>query len=85
MASGRRRTGLLLGAGTSMAANLPGLIELTTRVQAGLKDQPKDDFERIVSKVGASANIETILNRVRLLRELLSIDPTENYEGISSD
>ena len=83
MASGRRRTGLLLGAGTSMAATLPGLDQLTGRVQAGLKGRAKDDFEAIVSKVGASANIETILDRVRLIRELLSADPVGKYEGIS--
>lgn len=83
MASGRRRTGLLLGAGTSMAATLPGLDQLTVRVHSRLTGSVRDDFNTIVSKVGTAANIENILDRVRLIRELLSADPAGDYEGIS--
>ncbi len=66
-----------------MAATLPGLGQLTGKVDAGLVGSVKDDFNTIVSKVGGSPNIEQILDRVRLIRELLSADTTGKYEGIS--
>jgi len=83
MASARRRTGLLLGAGSSMAATLPGLDQLTGKVRSKLTGSAKDDFERIVSKVGGSPNIEIVLDRVRLIRELLVADPGGDYEGLT--
>lgn len=85
MASAERRTGLFLGAGTSMAAKLPGLNELTKKVGARLVGTPKGDYDRVVTKLGISANIETILNRVRLIRELIPADGTESYDGMSND
>jgi hypothetical protein len=83
MASGRRRTGLLLGAGTSMAASLPGLAQLTTRIESRLDPKQRPNFDKTMLKLGAAANIETVLDRVRLIRELLAVDPKAEYEGIS--
>jgi len=85
MASAKRRTGLFLGAGTSMAAKLPGLDELTKKVGRRLTGSPKEDFDRIVAKLGNAANVETILNRVRLIRELIADDGAETFDGISNE
>jgi hypothetical protein len=83
MASGRRRVGLLIGAGASIAAKLPGLDQLTGRVGTRLAGTVKADYEKILLKLGSAANIETVLDRVRLVRELLAADPAGSYEGIS--
>src|ERR1700735_27622 len=84
MASARRRTGLLLGAGVSIAAGLPGLEELTRKVVENLATSVKRNYETIQSKLGSSANIEAVLDRVRLIRDLVS-DSTADYEGITGE
>jgi SIR2-like domain len=83
MAPARRRMGFLLGAGTSMAATLPGISDLTTRVANALTGTDKTDYERISGKLGASANIENILDRVRLIRELIPDGSSETFDDVS--
>jgi hypothetical protein len=83
MATQERRIVFFLGAGTSMAAGLPGLVELTRIVGAGVKGSAKASFEKLEKSIGSKADIESILNHVRLLRELLGEDDTKIYDGIT--
>jgi hypothetical protein len=83
MATQERRIVFFLGAGASMAAGLPGLIELTKIVGTGVKGSEKDSFEKIEKNIGSNANIESILNYVRILRELLGEDGSKIHEGIT--
>lgn len=83
MATQERRIVFFFGAGTSMASGLPGLIELTKLIQGGLKGSDKDSFDKIATSIGPEADIEQILNQVRILRELLGEDATKAHDGIS--
>jgi hypothetical protein len=84
MATQERRIVFFLGAGASMAAGLPGLAELTKIVGAALKGSTKDTFGKIEKGIGSNANIESILNHVRILRELLGEDDSKNHDGITA-
>ena len=66
-----------------MAAKLPGLAELSAKVEVALDTAPKADYRKIVSKLGSTANIETVLDRVRLIRELIAPGSAETYDGVS--
>src|ERR1700754_1911656 len=86
LSQGRKRIGLLVGAGAPMAIKLdvhdkisevgspliPGVDELTTLVLKGLQEQPnRVAAEAIAAGLGATANIENILSQVRLLQQAL--------------
>jgi hypothetical protein len=86
LSQGRKRIGLLVGAGAPMAIRLdnngkvcetgspliPGVDELTHLVLKGLQDkQNREAAEAIAASLGATANIENILSQVRLLERAL--------------
>lgn len=85
LSQGRKRIGLLVGAGAPMSlrvdANgklhadgnslMPGVEDLTNTSIASLTGNSKLAAEAIRSELGASANVETILTRVRLLQQAL--------------
>jgi hypothetical protein len=72
LSSDKRRLAFFVGAGASMAAGLPGIIQLTKYVGDALSEELIYAFKKIQSEVGSPDNIEHILNRVRLIRELLA-------------
>jgi hypothetical protein len=72
LSSDKRRLGFFMGAGTSMAAGLPGIIKLTSIVESTIDKDLVSIFKAIQAEVAGSGNIELILNRIRLIRELLS-------------
>lgn len=85
LASDKRKLGFFMGAGTSMAIGLPGIEKLTGLVEESLSsDELKTDFNKIKEEIFAdSKNVELVLNRIRLIRELLD-DKVENlHNGIS--
>jgi len=85
LSQGRKRIGLLVGAGAPYALRLddsgnlsdagkpliPGVDDLTKDVLAALDGPNAAAAEAIRSELGAHANIETILSRVRLLETAL--------------
>jgi hypothetical protein len=79
IASEKRKIGFFWGAGTSMAVKLPGIEDLTNNVAKKLEDPHKEIFEKIKKEIGNNPNIEDILNRLRLHREL--IGNSESYES----
>lgn len=85
LASDKRKLGFFMGAGTSMAVGLPGIEKLTELVEKELPSEAiKEHFKKIKEEVASgSNNVEIVLNRIRLIRELLE-DKKENvHNGIS--
>ena len=85
LASDKRRMAFFLGAGTSMAAGVPGIIELTAKVEEGLPLERKAEFAKVKAAIKGSPNIEDILNRVRLCRELLDTGTGQEMDGLNAD
>jgi hypothetical protein len=83
LSSDKRRLAFLFGAGTSQAVGIPGLGPLTTLVSEGLSTADRDHFERLLAQ-DANGNLETVLNRVRLCREILGDNETREVEGLSA-
>lgn len=85
LSQGRKRIGLLIGAGAPLAvrvgddgqlsakgkALIPGVEELTRLALDGLEDKQAAAAKSIRDDLGANANIETILSKVRLLQQAL--------------
>lgn len=97
LSQGRKRIGLLVGAGAPMSIRvddsgslvtqgghslMPGVEALTTQAIEGLEGSQRDAAEAIRKELGASANIETILTRIRLLQQALG--PAQVY-GLDSE
>lgn len=61
---------------------MPGVEALTTQAIEGLEGSQRDAAEAIRKELGASANIETILTRIRLLQQALG--PAQVY-GLDSE
>lgn len=85
LSQGRKRIGLLVGAGAPMSLRvdesgnlcptgkplMPGVEELTLRAMAGLMGNQRDAAKAVQEELGAGANIETVLTRIRLLQQAL--------------
>src|SRR5438876_11160151 len=71
LASEERRLLFLCGAGTSMAAGIPGIADLTRKVETALPETLGKQFAAVKAELHPGANVEEILDRVRLFRELM--------------
>jgi hypothetical protein len=83
LSSDKRRLAFFFGAGTSQAVGIPGLVPLTQLVSEGLSNGYREHFERLLGQ-DTNGNLETVLNRVRLCREMLGDNPTRKVEGLSA-
>lgn len=85
LASDKRKLGFFMGAGTSMAIGLPGIEKLTELVEEALPtDELKSNFAKIKEEITVtSKNVEVILNRIRLIRELLDDKEENAHNGIT--
>lgn len=95
LSQGRKRIGLLVGAGAPLAirvdANnilsntgkplIPGVEELTQTVMAGLEGKQAAAAGAIQADLGAKSNIETILSRIRLLEKALGTTLVNELDG----
>lgn len=82
-----KNIGFFFGAGTSCALGIPDITNLTSEVEASLKDDClnifvtiKDDLKTLTP--GRSVNIEDILNQLRGIRDLTKESQTKNYQGV---
>jgi len=66
----QRRLGFLFGAGTSMAVGMPGIGGLTEQVGKRLDGPFADVYQSQLSSLPNGPNVEDVLNRVRLCREI---------------
>ncbi|EHI96773.1 hypothetical protein CDLVIII_0030 [Clostridium sp. DL-VIII] len=83
------KIGFFFGAGTSMSFKLPGIFELTERVEEeiSLKDEYKILLQSIKSIYGEGKKItiEDILNHTRLVREITRDSIEKSFDGISGE
>jgi len=78
LASGNRCAGFLFGAGTSICSGLPDLNRLSVEVASKLTTDQRAQYDVLRS---GGRNLETILNVVRGIREILS--GSETLYGLS--
>jgi len=83
LASDKRRLAFLMGAGTSMAVGVPGIDDLTSEVEKKLSETMKQLYGAVRSDLGDGANVENVLDRVRLLRELLGKGEDKKHNGLT--
>lgn len=95
LSQGRKRIGLLVGAGAPMAIKvnaqgnvdpagqplIPGVDQLTSAVLDSLNGQDAVAAQAIRKGLGDSANIESILSRIRLLSEALGPIAVEGLDA----
>lgn len=82
LASEKRKLAFLFGAGTSMAADLPGIEKLTKEIAQKLKTPFKEQYEKIKGELPENSNVENILDRVRIYRELIGDSDTAEFAGL---
>src|SRR6476469_6196638 len=82
LASEKRRLAFLFGAGTSQSVGLDGLAGLTIAVGKDLKPDERKVYEGVL-KLDNPGSLETVLNRLRLCRELVGVDETRAIDGIT--
>lgn len=82
LASEKRRLAFLFGAGTSQSVGLDGLAQLTTAVGSDLKTDDRKAYETLL-QLDNPGNLETVLNRLRLCRELVGVDESRAIDGIT--
>lgn len=83
LASDKRRLAFFMGAGTSMAVGIPGIEALTQQVKESLKEAHGTYFDQICKEIGDNPNVEDVLNRVRLYRELLGDDESKTHKSLT--
>lgn len=87
LSQGRKRIGLLVGAGAPLAIKIgsnpliPGVDELTQMVIDALTEQQKQAVLGIKADIGSTANIESILSRIRLLQQVLGTTRVSGLDG----
>lgn len=95
LSQGRKRIGLLIGAGAPLAirvdhsgkldaggrALIPGVDALTNQVIDGLDGKDRVAADAIRAGLPSGGNIETILSRIRLLQEALGSTPVNGLDG----
>lgn len=82
LASEKRKLAFFFGAGTSMTVGLPGIDKLTTSVFEKLDDPAKTQFEHLKAELPDQSNVENILDRIRIYRELIGNSEEKEYVGI---
>ncbi|OWL84038.1 SIR2 family protein [Halopseudomonas aestusnigri] len=96
LSQGRKRIGILVGAGAPLAIRvneknemdpnggslIPGVETLTVQATAGLSEIQKAAVDAIKESLDNSANIESILSRIRLLEQALG---KTVVQGLDSD
>jgi hypothetical protein len=80
--SDRRRLIVFFGAGTSQAVGIDGVVQLTKNVRADLSPAQQAHYDRFLARVGAVANLEHVLDRVRLCREMIGDSKTADADGL---
>ena len=97
LSQGRKRIGLLVGAGAPLSIRIdaagllsptgqpliPDVDSLTAKVLGALTGTEKTAAAAVHEGLGAKANIETLLSKVRLLEQALGTTPIHGLDGSS--
>lgn len=88
LSQGRKRIGLLIGAGAPVSISddkgnplIPDVENLTARVQNELTDDDKDVINALIPQPGDRPNIEKILTQVRQLSQVIGAEKVHGYDG----
>ena len=88
LSQGRKRIGLLIGAGAPVSISddkgnplMPDVESLTARVQGELTDGDKAVINALRPQLGDKPNIETILTQVRQLSQVIGTEKVHEYNG----
>jgi hypothetical protein len=82
LASEKRRLAFLFGAGTSQTVGIASLSGLTEAVMEDLQEENRSAFEHLRG-LDTAGNVETVLSRVRLCRELVGTDENRQIDGLT--
>jgi len=80
--SPKRRLVFFFGAGTSQAVGIDGVVQLTKRIGEELPNSDKPVYARLLKEAGPSATVESVLDNIRLCRELLGSDENREVNGL---
>gem|GEM_PF-4005136 len=83
LSSPSRRLGFFFDAGTSIAVGLNGITTITKKVAEMISEELKPCYQNLLDETGINGNVEDVLNRVRVYRELLGDDALQSFSGIS--
>ena len=88
LSPGRKRIGLLIGAGAPVSISddkgnplIPDVESLTARVQDELTDSDKAVIDALRPQLGDKPNIETILTQVRQLSQVIGAESVHGYDA----
>lgn len=65
-----------------MAVGLPGIQGLTDNVDKKLQGEQKTHYSNVRAELPEGSNVEDVLDRIRIYRELIGKDETKEYVGI---
>lgn len=96
LSQGRKRIGILVGAGAPLAIRvnernevdpdgkslIPGVEALTQQATSGLTETQAGAVDAIRKSLGANANIESILSRIRLLEQALGETLVQGLDSV---
>jgi hypothetical protein len=82
LGSDRRRLLIFFGAGTSQAVGIDGAVQLTKNIESDLPDPHKARYARLLTQAGPGANLEHVLDRVRLCREMIGASASIEADGL---
>ena len=68
-----------------MAVGVPGIVDLTVKVEELLPKEQKADFIKLKATIKGSPNVEDVINRVRLYRELLDTGTAQPMDGFTTE
>lgn len=83
LGSAKRRLILFFGAGTSQAVGIDGVPQLTGNVRTDLTEAQRAQYDRLLDEAGKTGNVEHVLNKVRLCRELIGESSTAEAGGFT--
>ena len=81
LGSDRRRLLIFFGAGTSQAVGIDGAVQLTANIRSDLTPAQMAHYDRFLKQAGPGANLEHVLDRVRLCREMIGDSDTVEADG----
>jgi hypothetical protein len=82
LGSDRRRVLVFFGAGTSQAVGIDGAVQLTKNIRSDLSTAQQAHYDRFLAQAGTAANLEHVLDRVRLCREMIGESKTAEADGL---
>lgn len=85
LGSDKRRLIVFCGAGTSQAVGLDGTADLTKNVRNDLAPPNQAHYDRLLAASGPSANLEHVLDRVRLIRDLIAVTKAPEADGLKGN